>query len=140
MAPETMMAIELPYGLANFMDECYYCGAPADSIDHVTPQTIKTMCGFEFENPVTARTETVKACRECNSSLGGRFFETLADRKVAAKDHIRRKYKKYLRIPQWTPEELAELEPVVGQFDCDWMNSGAYDELWPSDQSRRKPL
>ena len=95
------------------IDVCYYCGQPADSIDHVTPRAIKEMCHGEHPNPVTATTETVIACRECNSALGSRFFETLADRKAAAKDHIRRKYAKYLRMPAWTDQELETLGPSL---------------------------
>jgi hypothetical protein len=88
---------------------CYYCGVPADSKDHVTPRALKSMIGNEIENPVRSTAFTVSSCRECNSALNCGVYETLTDRKFAAKEHIRKKYGKYLKIPEWTEDELAEL-------------------------------
>ena len=95
------------------IDCCYYCGQPADSVDHVTPRTIMAMLPEGVDNPVMARTETVIACSECNKALGSRFYETLADRKAAAQEHIRRKYRRYLYMPNWTEDEIETLGPSL---------------------------
>lgn len=88
---------------------CFYCGQPCDSVDHVTPRATLKMMGGEIENPVTSRYETVDACRECNCALGDGLYTTLSDRKRAAKEYLRRKYKKYLSMPDWSDSELDEL-------------------------------
>ena len=90
--------------------ECYYCGMPCDGDDHVTPKAVLAMMPDPESNPVRARTFTVPCCRECNSILGSKVFETLVQRKRALKERLRHKYVKYLRIPEWSPSELDELE------------------------------
>ena len=94
-----------------FVFPCYYCGQVATGIDHVTPRSIKERLSEDIENPVHARTMTVPCCHECNSALGARIYDdgTLNDRKHAAKAHIRKTYKKFLKIPTWTESEIREL-------------------------------
>ena len=62
---------------------------------------------------VHIRRFTVAACRECNSALGDRVYQTLADRKREAQAHLRRKYRKLLQMPGWTEEELTDVGPSL---------------------------
>ena len=82
---------------------CYYCGLIATSIDHFIPQTL-TKRGF-----LTDEQLLIPACRECNSILGARVFRTLALRREAAKEGIRKKYRKFLNLPDWEIEEIEDL-------------------------------
>ena len=58
----------------------------------------------------------VPACRECNSSIGDRLFDTMQERIRAAKIHIRRKYAKYLAVPDWSDDQLHALGQRLRQF------------------------
>lgn len=88
---------------------CHYCGLIADTIDHVVARSYLDRAD---RDEIPRRVMEVPACRECNSGLTNRYHETLADRKRAAKERIRRKYAHYLRIPPWTDAELSELGPL----------------------------
>ncbi len=50
---------------------CFYCGDYADTVDHIVPRS--KMIG---ENADTYD-NLVAACRKCNYSKGGRFFDSL---------------------------------------------------------------
>lgn len=82
---------------------CYYCGEAATTVDHFIPQTVAsrlTLGGLQMLIP---------ACRECNSILGPRYYRTLRLRREAAKEGIRRKYRRILRLPDWQEDEWANL-------------------------------
>lgn len=99
---------------------CYYCGMPADSIDHVLPQSAVAKVANSglgiAESLTTAHTEYVHACRDCNGRLGKRIFQTLADRKRFIKTRLRRKYQSLLESPAWTEEELNNLGPELQRY------------------------
>lgn len=88
---------------------CTYCGLPASSQDHIPPQAYRKFLSetgdtrFPFHE--------VPACKECNSGLGAVHLWTVTARKRYVKLRLRRKYAKYLKIPNWTDEERAELGP-----------------------------
>lgn len=89
-------------------DPCYYCGIPADTVDHVLPRTIEDRLDeVELGNPI--RTYTVPCCRECNTLLGAKWYPTLTARKLALKKKLRKRYRKFLEAPSWEPEEMVEL-------------------------------
>lgn len=89
-------------------DPCVYCGMPADSIDHIPPRAYREFIaaqGLQKRYPFIE----VIACRECNSALGARALWTVAARKKRIAQYLRRKYAKYLAIPDWTPAEAEEM-------------------------------
>jgi len=90
------------------LEPCYYCGLPADTIDHVVPQTLLDRLP-ELHCSPTLEADTVPACRECNTGLGPRFYNSLAERKEAAHDYLRRRYRKLIEMPDWSDAELADL-------------------------------
>lgn len=95
---------------------CTYCGVVAQSVDHVVPQWLlkrAEAANLDLSRMFRMRSWTVPACIECNSSLGNRVFQTIALRRAAAKQHVRRKYKAFLRIPNWSADELAEMAPAM---------------------------
>lgn len=85
---------------------CYYCGAPAETVDHVPPRSIRP---FILENPQQRQHYPfyeVNCCKECNCRFLGTKGWTLAERKKHVAQQIKRKYRRLLAMPDWTPEEL----------------------------------
>ena len=86
---------------------CYYCGMPADSIDHVPPQSARPRLaelGLAGHYPHAE----VDACRECNCLLGARPLWRLYERKLFIKKALRKKYRKVLRMKEFSDSELAQ--------------------------------
>ncbi len=99
---------------------CYYCGIPAGTVDHTLAQSILFRLR-EFPEAIDKLAAhmsrlTVPACRECNSTLGAKTFETLAKRKAYIKETYRRKYASLLNAPTWHEEEIDELGPTLAKF------------------------
>ena len=95
---------------------CTYCGVVCDSVDHVVPRHLLQRAGelgLDLSKVVRIREWEVPACHECNSSIGGKIFATLAERRACAHDHIRRKYASYLCTPNWSESELREMGTVL---------------------------
>ena len=88
---------------------CVYCGMPAESIDHIPPQSVRP---YLRDQGIT-RWPFIEAdsCRECNCALGARALWTIRERKEWIKGHLRRKYRAVLATPDWADGELKELGP-----------------------------
>lgn len=97
------------------LEACYYCGEIADTVDHVVPQSMLQKLSTLEDEDVTAllvrfnRRLTVPACFDCNVTLGNSYQDTLAKRKDELKRRLRRRFKKYLDIPEWSDRELGQL-------------------------------
>jgi 5-methylcytosine-specific restriction endonuclease McrA len=76
---------------------CAYCGEYGEELEHV----IAKCQGLP--------TWTVYACSECNQIAGGRLFVTFAEKREFIRRGLRRKYSKFLKMPEWTRDELDEL-------------------------------
>jgi hypothetical protein len=88
-------------------DPCIYCGLPSDALDHVPPLTI--VYSLSSAGVTLPQLRKYPACNECNSTLGGRNFTTLKERRRYLLDQYTNKYAKYLRMPTWDNEELAQV-------------------------------
>lgn len=90
--------------------DCHYCGAPADTKDHIIP-----ICYLRNGRPNGARSigETVDCCRECNSLLGAKALFSIEERANEIAECLMRRYKKEIKAPIWTDEELNELKPTL---------------------------
>ena len=108
---------------------CYYCGLPADTIDHVIPRHILESVAILGDPAVTAyynrkhRIKTVPACRECNSLIGGKYFPTLAERKAYAKTQLRRHHRETLATGSWSDAELVDLEYALQTYVAGSVNA-----------------
>lgn len=114
---------------------CTYCGIVADTVDHVVPQWLLRRAGalnMDLSAVFRLQRWEVPACRECNSSLGNRIFPTLKERRAAAHAHIRRKYRSYINMPNWSEEEIAEMGPNA-QVD---IRKGLVIRDWARDRLR----
>jgi hypothetical protein len=98
----------------NAREPCYYCGAPAQGVDHIPPRVARAeliALGIDKWDFLE-----VPACSECNSALGGRPIWILTARKEFIKKWLRRRYAKYLAIPAWTDEQRKDLGSNLSQF------------------------
>jgi len=90
---------QLPDDTSNFIP-CYYCGAVATDREHVVPRQ------YIPNNNIMK----VDSCKECNLLLGYTVQDSLQLRKDYLKEKLRIRYKKILTLPEWTEEELEEME------------------------------
>ena len=91
-------------------DPCTYCGQVSDTLDHIPPLYIAHMlseAGQQGDGPFIK----VPSCRECNSALTSVRKYSVVDRRAYVRDFLRRKYRKFLKIPHWDDDELSELDP-----------------------------
>ncbi len=91
---------------------CVYCGWDADSVDHILPRTWTGDAARPF-------IPTVPACRDCNARINDAFAPTLGERRRIAYESLERKYRKLLRNPSWSDDEMAELGPRLRhELEC----------------------
>lgn len=84
------------------MLQCTYCGDYADSLDHVTPKTLKADKSKSKEN-------VVPCCMNCNVLLNDVPIFTIPDRAAFLYEKIKRKYRKKLVFKNWPKDELDEV-------------------------------
>ena len=95
-------------------DPCTYCGQVSDTLDHIPPLVMvgaMASTGANLDAPFIK----VPACHECNSILGAVNRMRIRDRRAHVKDALRKKYKKFLRIPNWDEDELEEVDPAFAR-------------------------
>ena len=85
-----------------------YCGAPADSIDHIPPKVARAKL-LALNLALAYPFATVDACRECNSTLGAKALWTVAERKAEIAACLRHKHRALLASPDWTQADLGTL-------------------------------
>ncbi len=101
------------------LNRCEYCHAPADTIDHVVPQSLLESVRDSGDDVLIAaiverrRRMTVACCRECNSLAGAVFDQTLAIRRKRIAERFERRHRRRLEMPEWSPTELMELSPML---------------------------
>lgn len=90
---------------------CFYCGHPADCLDHHPP--ISKVDEYEAFVLVDERYVKVWCCQECNRILGDSLQLTLLERDDELKARLAKKYSKYLFQPEWSEAELKMMGPVM---------------------------
>ena len=97
------------YSEYNVKFVCFYCGMPADTVDHV-PSLNEAYCiGLDRIEEEGIRLNLVHACRECNGLLGARESLCPFERRDMAQELLRKRYKRVLNMPDWSDEELEEI-------------------------------
>lgn len=79
---------------------CYYCGMNATQTDHVPPISHGGDFNLGF---------LIHSCSECNIILGDNRYETLNERSRTIKLYLQKKFKKTLKYPDWSDEEIEEM-------------------------------
>ena len=101
---------EQSYEFCGPKHHCAYCGIPSDTIDHTIPVS------FINRKPIAAsliNLMKVSACRECNAFASDFLHETFIDRRHEIAKKVVRKYRKIIRTPPWTEDELDEMGPSM---------------------------
>ena len=81
--------------------QCIYCGEPSDSDEHFPPKSVNDL-GL-----------LLPCCRECNSFAGTEWSFDFEMRVGYVKAKLRKRYRRFLETPEWSDDELSELEPVL---------------------------
>ena len=85
---------------------CFYCSMPASTIDHIPAVSAVESLGVDVFNELVF----VTCCLECNSELGNRWLNSVAERSGYLKAVYQRKYAAALRMPDWDKEELDSID------------------------------
>lgn len=96
-------ACRLRYNREN--KNCFYCGQAATTRDHIEPVSVRSGGRF-FEG-----LEYIRACRECNTWLGNKLFETVSCRVGYIASKLYKKYRLHVPKAQWETEELEGMGP-----------------------------
>jgi hypothetical protein len=91
------------------MPNCTYCGAwDGNNRDHIVPVSYN----YNGRKASTYR-NTVPCCQECNVLLSNRLYFSLPSRAAYLLGTYERRYKKLLKQPDWSDEEIEELGPSM---------------------------
>lgn len=94
------------FGKRKYGVHCGYCGAYGEHRDHIIPSSF-------FGNKKTfkfAKDNIIKACLECNTLASNKVFEDFMEKKQYIANKVEKRYSKVLNSPEWTDEEINELE------------------------------
>ena len=89
-------------------DPCTYCGLESCGYDHIPP--LSYFCNLTIEEISKEKCIMVPCCRECNTALTNKVFRRIVDRRRIVKEFLRKKYRKYINMPHWDEDELADMD------------------------------
>lgn len=106
------------YRMPGNLTGCVYCGAPADTKDHVSPQSLHRLLDSFNEQTLADDIQgvLVPACRECNSMLGPHPAWMLSERIDALKKLFWKKHKRAIRRALWSDDEISECGRGLGSY------------------------
>jgi hypothetical protein len=93
---------------------CFYCGAPAQCLDHVPPLKIMDSLDKNKLKKDKIPKCLLPSCSECNSRLGDRALITVMDRLLYLESYYDAHFKK--QKAKWTKEEINELGPSLREY------------------------
>lgn len=91
---------------------CYYCGSPADTIDHVPPRAIRNLMTNNRDAFGMYKFVEVDCCKECNRALGKKGW-TLKERRQHIVCWFRKRYRTILLMPTWSEKELDSVSDAI---------------------------
>lgn len=91
---------------------CFYCGLPADTMDHVIP--ISHLAAL-LDAGFIKYSQIVPACQECNCLAGSNVFEDFFEKRAYVRTRLQKRYKDLLKMPYWFPEQIAEMGPNMAK-------------------------
>ena len=101
---------------------CVYCGAAAESIDHVYPvsEAARLSRDVDLSRPSVRRElgqglNLVPACSECNSIAGSEPFTSIRAKRAFIQKRLRERHKDDLVGPVWSLDEINDLGPTLRQ-------------------------
>lgn len=95
---------------------CFYCGDPAETVDHVPPLSYVAQWGSDLLITSGISFLLVESCGECNGLLSNGPESTILDRADLVKEKLAKRYKKLLRLPEWSQDEIEALGPSMRKY------------------------
>jgi len=86
-------------------NSCVYCGSDAQVRDHVIPVSFLGSIR-SYDN---SQYWIVDSCEICNSLAGNKIFLNIPNKAKFIKKRYLSKFKKVLRTPEWSEEEMGEM-------------------------------
>ena len=90
---------------------CFYCGDPANTLDHVPPLSAMETLDREKRKKDRIPAALVPCCSECNNALGDRQLWTVFDRLLYLETYYDAYFKKQKSM--WSEDEIEELGPSL---------------------------
>lgn len=90
---------------------CFYCGDPAEGLDHVPPLSLIDTMPYERRKASRIPATLVACCSECNSALNNRRLVNVEERLEFLESYYDAKFK--TQNAMWTEEEIQELGPSL---------------------------
>ncbi len=89
--------------------ECTYCGAIGEiEREHVIPAVFYMIRSYDPNQQWI-----VPACPTCNSLASSKLFFAIPDKANYILKRYRSRFRKYLSMPSWTPDELDEMSRIL---------------------------
>lgn len=98
---------------------CFYCGVLATQVDHFIPQAFTKSVKFFVEcslnsqrmvDEILIKQKLIPCCGECNRLASDGLFNTPDEKKRFIKAKLFKRYFKILELPNWSKEEIEELD------------------------------
>jgi hypothetical protein len=90
-------------------DTCRYCGAYAETVDHLPPLTYaERMIELSRDELMATALVRVPCCVECNVLAGKVYHANIPERRAYVEKKLRRRYRRLLSVPLWSESELEE--------------------------------
>ena len=90
---------------------CTYCGTDSSLVrEHVIPASYFGVRSYDRD-----KQWIVEACDTCNTLAGEKVFFSIPDKARFLEERYKKKYKKILSVPYWTPDELLEMSYMMRQ-------------------------
>jgi hypothetical protein len=90
---------------------CFYCGDPAEGLDHVPPLSLIDAMPYEKRKRAKIPAVLLACCGECNNALNSRRLVNVDERLEFLESFYDAKFKK--QNSMWTEEEILELGPSL---------------------------
>lgn len=88
-------------------NECFYCGRPADTLDHVPPLSMMDFLDREKRKRDDLPAVLVPCCIECNTALGDRMLSNVYERLLFLECYYDKKLSKLKSF--WSEEEIENM-------------------------------
>lgn len=86
---------------------CFYCGMPADTVDHVPPiSRVDDYRSMGLRHEIFIK---VTCCKDCNTKLGASLQLSLVERYNVRQKQMEKEFKKILKMPVWSSEEIKKM-------------------------------
>ena len=102
------------FKIPGYLSRCFYCGAQADTLDHVPP--VSRVSDYQALGLEREQYWKVPCCRECNSLLSDSLQETLIEREAYLKWTLEKRYWKKIDMPYWRKSEINKLGRMMKSY------------------------